>query len=251
MKKIPVGVGLYSVHKAMAQDLEGTIRKVRDIGYESVEFYGGAPKDAARLNAILKETNLQVSGWHSGIDEFLGENFAKTVAFHKSIGNTRIVIPGLPPEMTKDAAAWHETAKLFQQIALKLKAEGMTFGYHNHSAEFKPLDNGELAWDIMATAPDVVLQFDNGNALSGGADTLAFLKKYPGRAKTIHLKPYSVKDGFATMIGEDDIPWAETFLELEHQGATEWALVEFEDDKYEEFEGIRLCFERLKAMGKA
>jgi sugar phosphate isomerase/epimerase len=221
------------------------------MGFEGVEFFGGVPKDAARIGAILKETGLIVCGWHSGIDEFLGDNFEKTVAFHKAIGNTRVVVPGLPPEMTKDAAAWRETAKLFQQVALKLQAEGMTLGYHNHDSEVKPLDDGTCAWDIMAGAQDVVLQLDNGNAMSGGADSLALLKKYPGRSKTIHLKPYSKKDGFATMIGEDDIPWAETFEELERQGATEWAIIEFEDPKYDEFEGLRLCYERLKAIGKA
>lgn len=248
MMKIPVGVGLYSIHNALADDLEGSIRKVRDIGYEGVEFYSGIPKDAPRVNAILEQTGLKVCGWHSAIDDFSDENFDETVAFHRAIGNRRIVVPGLPPEMTCDAEAWKATAEMFQRLAIRLKAEGMTIGYHNHSEEFKPLDNGECAWDIIAGAKDAVLQLDNGNAMSGGADTLELLRKYPGRAGTIHLKPYSLKDGFSTMIGEDDIPWAETFLEIERQGATEWLIVEYEDERYDEFEGIRLCYERVKQL---
>jgi len=251
MKKIPVGVGIFSVHKALFDDFEGSLRKIADMGYEGVEFFSAVEKDAPRVIAILNETGLKVCGWHSSIDDLSDENFDATVAFHKMIGNTSIVVPGLPHEMTKDAAAWRETAKLFEKLAKKLAKEGITLGYHNHAAEFQPLDDGSYAWDIMAGAEGVILQLDNGNALSGGADTLAYLRKYPGRAKTIHFKPYSLKDGFSTMIGEDDIPWAETFAEVEKQGATDWILVEYEDEKYDEFEGIRLCLERLKAMGKA
>lgn len=253
MSRIPLACGLYSVHKDLAADLEGTIKKVAEIGYEGVEFYSGVQKDADRINAILSEAGVKVVGWHSSIDDLLGDTFDKTVAFHKAIGNTAIVIPGLPAAMTANAAAWHETAKLFKELAAKLKPHGITIGYHNHAAEFKPLDNGELAWDIMGVeaGEDVVLQLDNGNALSGGADTIALLKKYPNRCKTIHLKPYSVETGFSTMIGNDSIPWAETFAEIEAQGVTDWYIVEYEDEKtYAEMDGVRVCYEKLKEMGK-
>jgi len=250
-KRIPIGLGLFSVRRALESDLEGTLKKVRAIGFEAVEFYGKIYPDSPRLAAALKDTDLKVVGWHTPIDLFEDDRIENTIAFHKTIGNPNLVVPGLPHEMTADASGWHKSAELMGKIARKIKTAGLTFGYHNHSVEFKPLDNGEYAWDIIAAVPDLMLQIDNGNALAGGGDTVALLKKYPGRAKTIHLKPFSLTDGNSTMIGKDDIPWLETFAELERQGGTEWALVEYEDEIYEEFEGVRLCFEALKAMGKA
>jgi len=249
-KKIPLGLGLFSVRHALENDLEGTLKKVKSIGYEAVEFYGKIYQDAPRLTAALKEAGLKVVGWHTPIDIFEDGQIENTIAFHKAIGNPNLVIPGLPHEMTADAAAWHKSAEYMGGIAQKLKAVGLTFGYHNHHTEFTPLDNGECAWDILASVNDLMLQMDNGNALAGNGDTVALLKRYPGRTKTIHLKPYSLTDGHSTMIGKDDIPWLETFEVLECQGATDWALVEYEDAMYEEFEGVRLCFEALKAMGK-
>ena len=251
-KKIPVGLGLFSVRHALESDLEGTLKRVKAIGYEAVEFYGMIYQDAApRLAAALKAADLKVVGWHTPIGIYDDDKIENTIAFHKAIGNPNLVIPGLPDEMTANAAAWHKTAIRMGEIAKKLKSVGMTFGYHNHHTEYAPLDNGECAWDIIASVPDLNLQLDNGNAAHGGADTLALINKYPGRSKTVHLKPYSKEKGFSTMIGEDDMPWAETFAALESQNATDWALVEYEDELYEAFEGVRLCFEALKAMGKA
>ena len=251
MKNIPVGLGLYSVRHSLEKDLEGTLKKVKDIGYSYVEFYGNVYPDAPRLNAALKGAGLTVVGWHVPYDKLTDDKIDGTIAFHKEIGNPNLVIPGLPQEMTKDAAAWRASAEWMGKVAQKLKAHGQTLGYHNHHTEFSPLDNGECAWDIVAAVPDIMLQLDNGNALNGGADTVALLKKYSDRSKTVHLKPYSVTEGFSTMIGKDSIPWKDTFDELERQAYTEYALVEYEDEKYDEFEGVRLCLEALKEMGKA
>ena len=251
MKKIPVGVGLFSVRHALEKDLEGSLQKVKDIGYEAVEFYGTIYPDAPRLNAALKAAGLKVVGWHVPYGNFLDDKLEDTMAFHKAIGNPNLVVPGLPQEMTCNAAAWRESAQWMQKVAQRVKAEGFSFGYHNHHSEFTPLEGGLSAWEIVAAQPDIMLQLDNGNALAGKGDTVALIKQYPGRYKTVHLKPYSLTDGNSTMIGKDDIPWLETFEALESQGATDYVLVEYEDEIYEEFEGIRLCFEALKAIGKA
>lgn len=68
----------------------------------------------------------------------------------------------------------------------------MVTGYHNHFTEFAPLD-GEMPWDTFFgnTKKEVVMQLDTGNAMHGGADPVPFLKRYPGRALTVHLKEYA------------------------------------------------------------
>jgi sugar phosphate isomerase/epimerase len=251
MKKIPVGVGLYSVRVGLEKDLEGSLKKVNAIGYEAVEFYGDIYPDAPRLVAALKDAGLKVVGWHVPYAKFEDDQIEATMSFHKAIGNPNLVLPGLPHEMTNSGVVWEKSAQWMQKVAQKLKVNGLSFGYHNHHTEFKPQDTGKTAWELLGAEPDIFLQLDNGNALAGGADTIALIKQYPGRYKTVHLKPYSLTDGNSAIIGEDSIPWAETFEVLENQNATDYVLVEYEDAKYEEFEGIRLCFEALKDMGKA
>ena len=247
MGAIPMACQLYSVHKSLAQDFEGTVRKVAAAGYTGAEGFGGLDRPVEQVKAIMEETGLQLIGWHSGINAFDPENIKKTIAYHKALGVKTLVVPALPAEMTCSAAAWHATAKRFREISRILADEGMVTGYHNHYTEFTPVD-GEIPWDIIATETDesFILQIDNGNAMHGGADPLYYLKKYPGRARTFHMKPHSATKGFDVVPGEDDVPWAETVAELKRQGKTEWVIAEYETEAlFPDVEGIRVCYEKL------
>lgn len=246
MKKVPLALGLYSVRTELKNDWKQCLRTVKEMGYEGVEFFGPMSYPVDELKAELEKLDLPLVGWHIGFPDI----HEKTVQYNRALGNHRLVVPGLPAEMTASADAWRETAKKFCEAAGYLAGEGFLLGYHNHSAEFRPLD-GEIPWDIFAPATEgkVFLQLDNGNAMAGGADTVALLEKYPKRGVTVHFKPYSRTDGFATMVGEDDIPWEKTFEALDRQGVTEWYVVEYEDPKYEQFEGAKLALDALRKMG--
>jgi len=110
---------------------------------------------------------------------------------------------------------------------------------------------GELPWDTLFgnTTDDVIMQFDTGNALHGGAQAAPFLRRYPGRARTVHLKEYSATND-AALIGEGDVPWAEVFELCETIGGTEWYIVEQESYAYPPLECVRRCLQALKAMGR-
>ena len=90
-------------------------------------------------------------------------------------------------------------------------------GYHNHFHEFAAVD-GRSPWDILigATSADVVMQLDVGNAMEGGGDCVAILRRYPGRAVTLHLKEFGGAPNAA--VGEGEANWKE-LLPL----AAEWA----------------------------
>lgn len=246
MKRIPLALGLFSVRTELKNDWKKCLKTVREMGYEGVEFFGPMCYPVDELKAELEKLDLPLVGWHVGFPD-INE---KTVQYNRALGNNRLIVPALPAEMTASADAWRETAKKFCEASDFLKKEGFLLGYHNHSTEFKPLD-GEIPWDIFAPATKgkVFLQVDNGNALAGGADTIALFEKYPMRGVTVHFKPYSLKDGFATMIGADDIPWQKTFEVLKKQGVTEWYIVEYEDEKYEQYEGAKLALDALRKMG--
>src|SRR5690349_10678996 len=135
-------------------------------------------------------------------------------------------------------------------IAEKVKPHGFVTGYHNHHTEFHPME-GELPWDIFFgnARQDVVMQFDVGNALHGGGHAAPFLKKYPGRALTVHVKEFSATNDKA-LIGEGDVDWAEIFQLCETIGNTEWYIVEQESYAYPPLECIDRCLQNLRNMGK-
>lgn len=258
MARVPIGLELYSVRHDMEKDVYGALKAVAKMGYEGVEF-AGPPKHSARvLRAILDEVGLVCCGWHTPFNLVQDDKLADTIAFNKIVGNRRIIIPGIPGNLVGSRANWLKMAEFFNKLTDKLAPHDMVTGYHNHHTEFTPLD-GEKPWDTFFSNTDrkVIMQLDTGNAFFGGGDCVAILKKYPGRAGTVHLKPYSKaagktdpRHGFRPVIGEDELPWKEIFHLSETTGCADWYIVEYESDAFPPLEAVERCLKALKAMGK-
>lgn len=250
MGRIPIGVQLYSVRADCARDLPGTLEQVAKMGYEGVEFAGYHGYSAQELRRMLDDLGLKCCGTHIPLETLMGDALKETVEFNLTLGNPYLIVPGLREERRNSKAAWLETARLFNEIAEQVKPYGLRVGYHNHHIEFQPME-GELPWDIFFsnTSPEVIMQFDVGNAMHGGAQAAPFLRKYPGRAVTIHVKEYSATNDKA-LIGEGDVNWEEIFELCETIGGTEWYIVEQESYAYPPLECIARCLENLRRMGK-
>jgi len=199
---------------------------------------------------MLDDLGLRCCGTHIGLQTLLGDELDRTAGFNRVLGNEYLIVPALPEGRRSSRQAWQDTAGLFNELARKAERHGMRVGYHNHHIEFTPMD-GELPWDTFFgnTVPDVVMQLDTGNCMHGGGNPVEFLERYPGRARTVHLKEYDSKNDKA-VIGEGAVPWKKVFSLAESTGKTEWYIVEQETYAYPPLECARKCLENLKGMGK-
>lgn len=245
-RKIPVGLQLYSVREQCASDLPGTLAAVSKIGYRAVEFAGYYDRSAKDLRKLLDDHGLVACGTHTPYESVLGDKLKETVEFNRTIGNKFLIVPWMNEAKSKQE--WLDRAKLFNEIADKVKADGMWVGYHAHQHDFKQIE-GVSAWDLFfgSTKPEVVMQLDTSNCCEGGADPVAVLKKYPGRARSIHLKAYG--GGPDAVIGEDKIDWPAVFAFCESKGKTQWYVLEHESGK-DPLDAVRRSYEALKKMGK-
>jgi sugar phosphate isomerase/epimerase len=248
--KIPIGLQLYSVRKDCEKDFPKTVEAVAKMGYVGVEFAGYYNRTAEEVRKVLDDNGLKCCGTHAQFDTLIGDALQKTVEFNKTIGNKYLICPWIPEEKRKTKQDWLDLAKLFNEISEKVKPHGMQVGYHNHNFEFTPID-GEKPWDIFFgnTNPDVIMQVDTGNGLGAGQDMIPFLRKYPGRAVTIHIKEFSAKNPDA-MIGEGDIDWKEVFSICESTGGTQWYIVEDEKETIPALECVKKNLDNLRKMGK-
>ena len=142
------------------------------------------------------------------------------------------------------------TAKLFNELAAKLKEDGMRTGYHAHGGDFRKID-GKTAWEIFFsnTNPEVIMQLDIGNCLQGGGNPYAILKKFPGRSATVHLKEHGGPP--EAVVGEGDVDWKKVFKICEKSGGTEWYIVEQEGyGALTPLEAVARCIKNLRKMGK-
>ena len=243
--KIPVGVQLYSVREQCAKDLPGTLAAVAKIGYKGVEFAGYHKRSAAELRKLLDDLGLVACGTHTPYESVLADKLAETIEFNRVIGNKFLIVPWMTGKTKQE---WLDKAKLFNELVGKVSPHGMFVGYHAHAHDFEKLE-GESAWDIFfgRTKPEVIMQLDTSNCCEGGADPVAVLKKYPGRAKTIHIKANG--GGPEAVFGEDKVEWKSVFEFCEGQGGTQWYVVEHESSK-DPIDAIRRGYMALKQMGK-
>ena len=244
-KKLPVGLQLYSVREQCAKDLPAVLAAVSKIGYKGVEFAGYHGRNAEELRKMLDDHGLVACGTHTPYESVLGDQLKETVAFNRTLGNQFLIVPWMEG---KSKPEWLEKAKRFNELAVQVKGDGMWVGYHAHAHDFQKFE-GESAWDLFFgnTRREVIMQLDTSNCRDGGADPVAVLKKYPGRARTIHLKASG--GGPEAVIGEDKVDWAAVFTWCESRGGTAWYVVEHESSK-DPLDAVKRNFEALKKLGK-
>jgi sugar phosphate isomerase/epimerase len=90
----------------------------------------------------------------------------------------------------------------------------------------------KLWWDLFAerTTKDVVLHCDVSWVAHGGQDPVETLRKFPGRSKAIHTKPFVAHGdaGKREFIGHDSLDWKGIIAACYEVGGTEWFSVEQE-----------------------
>ncbi len=247
-KKIPIGVQLYSVGAVAQADLPGTLAAIKKMGYEAVEFAGYYNRTAKQLRQLLDDNGLKACGTHIQLDTMAGDKLPPTIEFNQVLGNRFLIAPSLPKTNTSSLDAWAKTADAFNAIAAKLKPLNMAVGYHNHTDEFAPLE-GQVPMDYFfgRTSRDVIMQLDVGHCVRAGADPVAYLKKFAGRARSVHVKEWSSTKQ-AYVVGEGDVKWPAVFAACETVGGTEWYVIEEETRAFQGAEGIEKSIQSLKKL---
>jgi sugar phosphate isomerase/epimerase len=185
---------------------------------------------------------------HLATSALLGDNLARTIELNQVLGNNFLIVAADGKRMAKRDTIM-ELAGILNDTAEKLAPLGMFTGYHAHGFDFATVD-GEIAWDILfsQTRTEVIMQMDIGNCAGGGGDPIGTLRKFPGRAKSVHLKDYGA--GPEAVIGEGVADWPTIFELCETTQPVEWYVVEEGSPDGCGFDIPRRSLAALRKMGK-
>jgi sugar phosphate isomerase/epimerase len=231
LKDVPVGLELYSVRDELAKDLKGTVTAVAKMGYQIVEFYSPyfdwTPDQAKDVRKLLDDLGIQCRSTHNGTASFTADGLKKAIELNQIIGSKYIILASAGRVSGVDG--WKSVADQLTSAAGQLKPLGLFTGYHNHQAEWAPVD-GKRPMDVIAagTPKDVALQFDVGTCVEVGADPVAWIKANPGRIRSMHCKEWSKASGYGVAFGEGDAPWKQILDAAETTGGIEYYLIEQE-----------------------
>lgn len=252
-RKVPVGLELYSVRDALAQDLTATVTAVAHMGYQVVEFYAPyfnwTPDRAKEVRKLLDGLGIACHSTHNSTASFTPAGISKAIELNQILGATYVVMASAGTVNGVDG--WREVADLLTVTAEKLRPLGMASGYHNHQAEWARV-GGQRPMDVLAgnTPAEVMLQLDVGTCVEAGADPVAWIRSHPGRIRSIHCKDWAPGEGkgYRVLFGEGVSPWPQIFAAAESAGGVEYYLIEQEGSRFPELQAAERCLAQWKKI---
>ena len=191
---IKVGLQLYSLRDDMARDFEGTLKKVKEIGYDYVEFAGYFGHSAEEVKAILDKYELKAVSVHQAPSLFIDEG-QSAVDYIKTLGVSYAAVPWYEASKLAGTDEWDNTVEVFTKVGELLSASGIQMLYHNHDFEFEKYDNKYLFDYIYETMPFINPEIDVCWVGYAGVSPIETIKKYNGRVGIVHFKDYTCKNG--------------------------------------------------------
>jgi sugar phosphate isomerase/epimerase len=191
---LPIGLQLYSVRELLPKDFDGTLAKVRAAGYAEVEAAGYYNRTAADFRHSMDKAGLRCTSTHHTLALLLAQG-DELIEYGHALGLDYIICPwprrrdpAATGELTLDD--WHWVAEQLNRMGEKVKAAGMTFGYHNHGPEFGS-EGGAVFYDELLRLTDpklVCFEMDCGWVAAAGRNPLDYLRKMPERFPLLHVK---------------------------------------------------------------
>jgi sugar phosphate isomerase/epimerase len=254
----PLGVQLYTVRGLIKQDLAGTLREIREIGYTEVETFGDSyTYPAKELRQIIDGAGLRVPSGHFDYAG-LRDSWPDKLDYARQLGLKWVVCPSLPTSMWT-AEGFREGAQLFNALGGHARDEGMRFAFHNHDYEFRDY-GGKTGYEILTAETDparVFFELDCYWAAQAGYDPFEVVQKMKRRIRLLHLKDR--KAGFPTSfdtgsssghfapVGQGAIAW-KPILDLAESLGVELYFVEQDTTYGHPIESIRLSYRYLRPL---
>ena len=205
-----IGLQLYSLRTEMAEDFEGTLGRLADLGFKEMEFAGYFHKSPAEVRRILDGFGMTSPAAHIQLSA-IRENLEHEIETAATIGQKYIVVPSIPAN-ERSIDDYQRHADLLNRAGEACKTVGIQMGYHNHNFEFEQ-QAGKTGYDTLLNSTEPVLvtmEMDLFWIVDAGEDPIPYFEKHPGRFAMLHVKDRA-GDGSMVDVGRGEINFAELF----------------------------------------
>lgn len=241
-----IGVQLYTVRRAMAEDVEGTLARVGQVGYREVEFAGYFDRSPREVRAALEAAGLAAPAAHVLLPE-ASDAWERTLEAATAIGHQALIVPWIPEGRRRTLDDYRAVAESLNRAGDKARSAGFRFAYHNHDFEFASLE-GRVPFDVLLEATDpelVAFELDLFWIIKGGYRPLEYFARYPGRFEFVHVKDMTA-DGTMVDVGRGTIDFAAIFAKGKEAGIRHY-FVEH-DEPSDPFESIGTSYQYLRGL---
>ena len=183
------GIQLYTLRDLFPDDPKGILKQVADMGFTQIEGYEGDQgmfwgMSHTDFKAYVDGLGLDFVASHCKVEE----NFEEKAAQAAEIGLKYLICPYIGPQDSMEGfKKWTEKFNACGEIC---KKNGIRFAYHNHAYSFQELE-GLIPQEYMMENTDsdlVDFELDMYWVVTGQADLIGYLEKYPNRFRLCHIK---------------------------------------------------------------
>ena len=193
MKELKVGIQLYSLRDELAKDMDATLKRVKEMGYDYVEFAGFYDKSAEEIKSILDKYELKAVSMHQSLDPYLSDGAEDFIKFVKTLGIKYSAVPWMDKAVFHDEARYQEFLTNMRKVQKLLADNGIALCYHNHDFEYETV-NGEYIIDrLYSDIPALMTELDLCWVKYGGEDPVKYVNKYAKRSGIVHFKDFYAK----------------------------------------------------------
>jgi sugar phosphate isomerase/epimerase len=207
------GIQLYTVDKELKADVEGTLKKVRTIGYREVETAGFGELSAKAFRNALENCGLKCSSSHffdfGSADPGPLFEEANTLGIRYTVTSAMSRFTDKPAGQVMSADDYKAMAGFCNELGHKAKQASLQLAYHNHNTEFIDLGQGKTGYDILIENTDadlLKLELDCGWMVAAGHDPVQYFHRYPNRYRMVHIKDFVKPAKPSTSLASQDVP---------------------------------------------
>jgi len=247
-----IAAQLYTLREFLKtpEDIDKTLKKVKEIGYDAVQVSGMGAIDPQDLKTIVDREGLTICATHIGFDR-LKNNLDSVISDHKLWNCKYVGLGSMPDEYRKNKESFIQFAKEASEIAKELQDNGLQFIYHNHNFEFVRFGD-KTGLDILLETSDQAFDFeiDTYWVQAGGADPAQWITKVAGRMDVVHFKDMTIdgREPIMAEVGEGNLNWDRIIQVCDDIGVV-WACVEQDVCQRDPFESLAISLKNLKKMG--
>ena len=253
MRLSKVALQLYTLRDfaGNAKDLATTLKKVKAIGYDAVEFVRLDFASNQDLRKLADDHGLAISSIHESGERLL--NDPEGVAEELTELGTDLAVYPYPAgvDFQKETAVDRLTHQL-QHSSEVFAAAGKRLVYHNHALEFAKYGDQLVLEYIFANAPKLWAEPDTYWIQFGGGYPVGWISKLKGRVPLVHLKDYKFnpRKNIPEMaeIGRGNLDFT-AIVEQGQAAGCEWFVVEQDFCEGDPFTAIQVSLEYLKGNG--
>jgi len=232
----PLSFQSYGVREMLGQDFDGTLKKLRKIGYKGIEMCspkgyeksGFGPLTALSVEELRKkieDADLFCKSCHFQYPELKLDKIQETISFSKKLGLKDMVISAAWVKKDATIDDWKAVAEEMNKSAEQVKNAGMQMVYHNHS--IGPELNGEKLYDILMRLFDpklIKMQFQLA-VVSEDVDVVGYIEKYPGRYISLHIHDWDPSQKKIVPTGKGVIDWKKLLQTAKKSGISDYGLI--------------------------